>query len=141
MVEGSEVRFLTVEEANRLLPRIEEELREMDLLTARRGELSDLVEDMEAYWGEGIEDTTNPEHESYLRLHSELVGVTSSINDCMVAIHELGGQLKSYEQGLVDFYCAKEGRPIFLCWRRGEERIEYYHELDAGFQGRKPIAL
>lgn len=133
------MRFLTLKETNAVLPEIEAILEQMDLHVAREGELSDLVEDMEAYWGEDIEEPTNLEHEKYKRLHSDLAAVTSVVQECVVSIHNLGGHLKSYEQGLVDFFCTRGGRPVFLCWQRGEERVEYYHELDAGFQGRKPI--
>ncbi len=135
-----EVKFLTLEEANALLPEIESKLKEMDRLTARRDELSDLLEDIEAYWGDGIQEPANPDHEKYLQFHSELAEVNSAVNDCMVHVNGLGGHLKSYEQGLVDFYSVRDGKLVFLCWKRGEGRIEYYHELDSGFRGRRPTS-
>jgi hypothetical protein len=134
-------KFLTLQEVNALLPRMEEIFQELDRHVARRRELSELIEDMEAYWGEDIRDPTNPEHEKYIVLHGEMQEAGSAADECILRIHELGGHLKSYEHGLVDFYSIKDGRPVFLCWQRGEERVEYYHELDAGFQGRKPITL
>ncbi len=48
--------------------------------------------------------------------------------------------LKGFEVGLVDFYSLREDRPIFLCWKLGEERITHWHETDSGFAGRQPIA-
>ena len=39
-------------------------------------------------------------------------------------------------QGLIDFYSMREGRPVYLCWRYGEEEVRYWHELDGGFAGR-----
>ena len=30
-----------------------------------------------------------------------------------------------FEGGLVDFYSLREDRPIFLCWRLGEDRINH----------------
>jgi len=39
----------------------------------------------------------------------------------------------------VDFYSLREDRPIFLCWRLGEDRITHWHEIDSGFAGRQPI--
>lgn len=111
----------------------------MDSLASRKEELSDLVEDMEAYWGSDIQEPTNPEHGKYLDLHEDLMEVTSAMDDLVRTIHDLGGHLKSYEQGLVDFYSEVERKVVFLCWLRGEESIQYYHELDAGFQGRRPL--
>ena len=46
---------------------------------------------------------------------------------------------KGFDAGLVDFYSLREDRPIFLCWKLGEERITHWHEIDAGFSGRQPI--
>jgi len=34
-----------------------------------------------------------------------------------------------------------EGREVFFCWKSDEEDIEFYHELEEGFSGRKPIPL
>jgi hypothetical protein len=39
----------------------------------------------------------------------------------------------------VDFYSLREDRPIFLCWKLGEDRITHWHEIDAGYSGRQPI--
>ena len=40
--------------------------------------------------------------------------------------------------GLVDFRAMRDGRAVYLCWRR-EERIDFWHELDAGYAGRQPL--
>ena len=47
--------------------------------------------------------------------------------------------LRDPEAGLVDFPGEVEGRPIWLCWRLGEERVAFWHEIDAGFAGRRPL--
>jgi len=47
--------------------------------------------------------------------------------------------LRDIETGLVDFPALVNGRPICLCWRLGEDRVGYWHELDAGFGGRRPL--
>ena len=49
------------------------------------------------------------------------------------------GFAEGFEAGLVDFYSLREDRPIFLCWRLGEDRITHWHEVDSGFSGRQPI--
>jgi len=51
----------------------------------------------------------------------------------------VGCVFKGFEGGLVDFYSLREDRLVFLCWRRGEAGIQYWHELDAGFAGRQAI--
>jgi len=44
-----------------------------------------------------------------------------------------------FELGLVDFPGRIGGRDVLLCWRSDEPRVEWYHEPDAGFAGRRPI--
>jgi hypothetical protein len=50
-----------------------------------------------------------------------------------------GAELKGIDEGLIDFRSERDGRTIYLCWRQGEETIAYWHELDAGFAGRRPL--
>jgi hypothetical protein len=52
---------------------------------------------------------------------------------------ELGAELKDFDTGLVDFPCRMDGRDVYLCWRLGELEVSHWHELDAGFAGRKKI--
>jgi len=54
-------------------------------------------------------------------------------------IQELGGVVKDPQTGLVDFYGRIDGRTVWLCWRYGEDSVGYYHDLDAGFSGRRPL--
>lgn len=51
----------------------------------------------------------------------------------------LGCQLKDLEKGLIDFPTFYEGNEVLLCWRLGEESIEYWHSMEEGFAGRKEI--
>lgn len=48
-------------------------------------------------------------------------------------------QVKDLDRGLVDFPAIMAGREVFLCWEEGEEDVEYWHDLDAGFAGRAPL--
>jgi hypothetical protein len=54
-------------------------------------------------------------------------------------ILETGGVPKDLELGLVDFPGLVQGREVNLCWRYGEKHVRFWHGLDEGFGGRKPI--
>ena len=55
-------------------------------------------------------------------------------------LEALGVQLKDYERGLIDFPAMRDGRVVLLCWQLGEgDRIEWWHDLEAGFAGRQPL--
>jgi hypothetical protein len=54
-------------------------------------------------------------------------------------LEAIGCELKDPECGLVDFPARRRGRPVCLCWKLGEERVAYWHELNAGLVGRRPV--
>lgn len=56
------------------------------------------------------------------------------------AVEETGAVLKDPRIGLLDFYGSVEGKMVWLCWKYGETEILWYHSLEEGFSGRKPIA-
>lgn len=132
-------RIFTVDEANRLLPAIDDIFRGMDGKSARARELSDLVADMESYWGKGVEDPGNEDHARYVELREELTASLQALNEAAVKLNVLGCELKDPNRGLIDFYAYVNGELVYLCWQRGEKEIGYWHTLEAGFPGRRPL--
>ena len=57
----------------------------------------------------------------------------------MDAIHAHGCLVKDLDIGLIDFPTLLRGREVYLCWKLGEAGIRYWHGIDEGFAGRKPI--
>ena len=57
----------------------------------------------------------------------------------VATVVKLGGVPKDLATGLVDFPFLLEGEEVNLCWRFGEKKIRFWHGLDEGFAGRKPI--
>lgn len=58
---------------------------------------------------------------------------------CVAGINEVGGVVKDLDAGLVDFPAFREGEEVLLCWRLGEAEIGFWHGLDEGFAGRRPV--
>lgn len=54
-------------------------------------------------------------------------------------IQDLGVLIKDINTGLLDFPAWRDDHEVYLCWRVGEQQVEYWHEIDAGFAGRQPI--
>ena len=54
---------------------------------------------------------------------------------------ELGVQVKDPDEGLVDFPALRRGETVLLCWKLGEDEIRYWHGLEDGFAGRRPLPL
>ena len=63
----------------------------------------------------------------------------AAIAECADRINAAGAQIKSLEDGLLDFPAKRGDDDILLCWRLGEEDIQYWHAADEGFAGRRPI--
>lgn len=70
--------------------------------------------------------------DSWLRAPRELAEQIRWLNENGIVIRDV-------EQGLIDFPSEREGRDVFLCWRLGEESVDFWHEIDTGFAGRKPL--
>ncbi|MFO0837136.1 MAG: DUF2203 domain-containing protein [Phycisphaerae bacterium] len=123
-------RVFTLEEANRalvLVRRIVKDIvdryAEVTALRAEREELSRALGPAEKL--DNLRARTEERVAELNRLSDEL--------------GELGCELKDWASGLVDFPALHQGRRVCLCWRLGESAIAQWHEIDAGFAGRKPI--
>ena len=62
-----------------------------------------------------------------------------AIADCAEQITAAGAQIKSLEEGLLDFPSLRDDEEVLLCWKLGEEQIGYWHGTDEGFAGRRPL--
>ena len=71
----------------------------------------------------------------------ELDRTMDRLQDLVGELAGIGCELKDYQLGLIDFIGRHQGHDVYLCWKLGEEKIGYWHELQAGFAGRKPVSL
>lgn len=54
-------------------------------------------------------------------------------------IDEHGAQVKDLDEGLIDFPALHDGETVLLCWKLDEDEIGYWHSVDDGFAGRRPL--
>jgi hypothetical protein len=73
------------------------------------------------------------------RVRLRMQGVIDQMQAGVARIDELGITLRDIESGLVDFPALASGRQIWLCWRLGEDSIDWWHDLTAGFESRRPL--
>ena len=66
--------------------------------------------------------------------------VVQRMTQSVAQIEAWGVTLRDIGSGLIDFPALAMGRPIWLCWRLGEGDIDWWHELEAGIAGRRPLA-
>lgn len=70
---------------------------------------------------------------------SELGGLADAAIACVERLEDLGVVLKDLDLGLLDFPAERNGDEVLLCWHVGEDAVEFWHGLDEGYAGRKPI--
>jgi len=125
-----EKKYFTVEEANRLIPRVKaivEGLRKIrQRLLAHRTAAEVVAQKAGGNGGSG-------EASRYLFEYSE------TFRRGLAQLEAIGVLLKDVERGLIDFPHWRDGREVYLCWELGEERIDYWHDIDAGYGGRQPL--
>ena len=124
-------RIFTLSEANRLIPQLEDHLgavkRAKAILVRIKGEIKRAAG--KAQFGGG----------TYAGRH--YIGALEQISEQLRAIQELGVLVKDLDMGLCDFPYRLNDRIVYLCWKRGETEIKWWHEVDTGFASRQPLHL
>jgi hypothetical protein len=62
-----------------------------------------------------------------------------ALRTALTEIQEAEIVLRDLERGLVDFPAVRDDREVYLCWVEGEDRIGYWHDIEAGYAGREPL--
>jgi hypothetical protein len=128
-VEPSFQKLFSVEEVNALLPELKKLLDEVRARRdAMREKAPDLQPILEASSSNGGGKKGSEFGVDAYRLHLSVGRIT-----------ELGVVLKDLDPGLLDFPHSREGRVVFLCWHPPEERVGFWHEIEAGYAGRQPL--
>jgi hypothetical protein len=73
------------------------------------------------------------------RRRAERDKALQEVKDAMAEIDSIGVQVKDLDIGLLDFPCQVDDDIVLLCWKYDEEKIEFWHGMEEGFAGRKPI--
>ena len=124
------MKLFTLAEANELLPSLAPKLKRIQSLYAHLASLREPAKAAASasQFGGGMAGGS-----AYVKTLYEVGKLTTEL-------HDLGVELKDYSRGLIDFPSLKNDRVIYLCWQLGDgETIEWWHEVDAGFAGRRPL--
>ena len=132
-------KIFTPKEATALIPSVERLFDDLGQIRNRLKHIKNKVDVLEMLWGDEIHQESNPDQREYVHYMEEIEQAKKDFEAISRKITGLEAVLKSADQGLIDFYGVIEGRLVFLCWKRGEKAIEFYHHLEDGFQGRQPI--
>ncbi len=136
--DKSKLRILTLEEANALLPEISALVAvQLERRAAIERQLSELAKEVGAAPETVVEHPGDPP--AVRMMKREVIAAVHTYQATWNELEAHGAVLKDARTGLVDFYSRIDGRVVFLCWRFGESTITHYHEIDAGYSGRRPL--
>jgi hypothetical protein len=125
----------TLEEAQALLPRLASMLQELQTLKTQHG----VFQAKAAELGTKMKGNGRLLDQELKQTQDGMEKTAGAINEVIAKVHELGCEVKDLDMGLVDFRAEHEGREVYLCWKLGEERISWWHDLDTGFASRRPL--
>jgi hypothetical protein len=130
-------RFFTLKQAEGVLRDIEPQLREAIRLKAQFQEADEILKSAarEITMRGGM--AVNREQMSDTRNRRD--SAVSRLQGIMESIQEQGCLVKDLDTGLLDFPTLYQDREVYLCWKLGEQGIDFWHGVDEGFRGRKPI--
>ena len=129
-------RYFTLNEANELVPSLQEALERGASLAAQARQIEDELREL-ARKSSSNGGGTVQQQIRQKRLESD--EFDKRIRAILRDVVERGIMVRSVENGLVDFPSWREGREIYLCWVLGEPEIGYWHDIDTGFAGRQPL--
>jgi hypothetical protein len=132
----SKTKYFTPEQANATLPLVRAIIRDV---TELAHDLRDRHERMTRLRPKDKDVLSDAHREEIDQARTEIERGKAKMAEYEKELTELGVELKDYFTGLIDFPCWMDGREVCLCWRHGEADVAHWHEVDAGFAGRKKL--
>ncbi len=127
-------RYFGIDEANELVADVRPVLE-------RLRDDRERVAEVQAVLQRERENNGSAEHAEQLAEHEQEVReIVRRMQAAVIQIDDWGITLREISTGLIDFPALANGRPIWLCWRLGEDDIGWWHETNVGFDGRQPLS-
>jgi hypothetical protein len=122
-------RYFTLQEANEVLNFIRPLMEEVQTIRLK------ILKNQPEAWP-GIEKSAG---NGGNRALSNMVPDFEKFDALIHRIQATGVLIKDINLGLLDFPALKDGREVYLCWQYGEGEIAFWHEIEAGYAGRRTI--
>jgi hypothetical protein len=130
-------RFFTLLEAEALLPQVDSHLRRLIELKNIHEQLDNGIN--EIHHRIAMSGGMIPPRSELLELKRRKAETARDLKTTVDAIQSTGCQIKDVDTGLIDFPTLYHGKEVLLCWKLGEQGINFWHHVEDGFQGRRSI--
>lgn len=133
---GNQERIFTLEEARALVPSVRALFERFNRARETASGIAAALEALEERRSrENILQVARPLRERREELGEQIETMRAVVR----TVQEMGVAIKSLDPALIDFRSPRDGRIVYLCWREGEDDIDYWHDLDTGYAGRRPL--
>tara|TARA_Y100000590_G_scaffold463064_1_gene628830 strand:- start:5209 stop:5610 length:402 start_codon:yes stop_codon:yes gene_type:complete len=125
-------KYFTVQTANEVLPSV---IQKFENAKKQKAEVMKTEQQLQI--------TLSDIHtfEQSVELKQKLNEEMTKLYKCIEDLEATGVVLKGLDQGLLDFPSKRFDDVVWLCWKEGEKEIKFWHDMDTGFNGRKPISV
>ena len=131
------MRYFTLDQAQRLIPEVERHVRDA---LFHKAEMQQAGQEMERTFDHvRVSGGARLDPGRQLELRSRRDASVKALQKALGAIEEVGALVKDLDIGLLDFMTRYKSQDVCLCWKLGENSIEFWHGEEEGFRGRKKI--
>jgi len=131
-------KFFTIEEADQLRVQISSKVEDIIDINRKINYTSKDIQDLFDIWGEAVKDNSNPDHELYLKIIEKSDLLAGELNERVSEVENTGCYVRDVEHGLIEFPFITNDRIVFLSWKIGEDKINYWNE-ENDVSRRRPI--
>lgn len=111
--------------------------RSLPLVSKIASDVRDTAQEIRRIWLETRGEKDGPQDDA---IEDRLARLRRRFSELVSELDTLGVELKDPLSGLLDFRAKRGDQVVYLCWRLGEDSVDYWHTLDGGFAGRRPMA-
>tara|TARA_B100001750_G_scaffold245169_1_gene264142 strand:+ start:1350 stop:1751 length:402 start_codon:yes stop_codon:yes gene_type:complete len=124
--------YFTIKSANEALPGV---IEKFNNLKKQKNEIIKSEQELQII----MSSTEN--FEKYITQKQKLNSEMTKFYQLIEELEATGVSLKGLDQGLLDFPSKRFDEDVWLCWKDGETEIKFWHDMNSGFNGRKPISI
>ena len=124
--------YFTISEANKILPSV---IEKYNTVLNYKNQIMKIEQELNT----ALMPTST--FEQYIKIKQKLNSTVTKFYGAVEDLENTGVVIKGIEEGLLDFPSKRFDEDIWLCWKKGETEIKFWHEKDSGFNGRKPISV
>ena len=124
--------YFTIKSANEALPGV---IAKFNNLKKQKNEIIKAEQELQLIM------SSTDSFEKYITQKQKLNSEMTKFYQLIEELEAIGVSLKGLDQGLLDFPSKRFDEDVWLCWKDGETEIKFWHDMNSGFNGRKPISV